>query len=202
MYKLPNNKDVKIEYLYKSLDSMTTSYKLFFLKAILDEIKNNNYEIEFEILVARMIENSWYIINEYKIDLGKMDKIEELINKLFNRNEIEKEYTKDELFKYILNNIDKGTVDYLMKYVVYRSIRPTFENSLEDIKDDVKQQKIIKELSKDNTEYIYRVDSINDKIIINPKWFNYIKNNEIDIDQWIWFNMIRFVIKRINSKNK
>ena len=47
MYKLPKDNVINVEYLYKALDNMTTSYKLFFIKSIIDEIKNNNYEIEF-----------------------------------------------------------------------------------------------------------------------------------------------------------
>lgn len=203
MYKLPKDNVVNVEYLYKTLDNMTTSYKLFFIKSIIDEIKNNNYEIEFKIIVARMIENSWYMINEYNISFGKMDRLNFLINNLFTIDEIKEKYTKDSLYKYILKRIDNETVDYLMKYVVYRVIRPTFENDLINIKKDAEQQKKIMELSENSSLSIYRVDNKNKKIIINQKWFEYIKNNEKDIDQWIWYNILEFVIRKVTSnKNK
>ncbi len=141
MYKLPKDNVINVEYLYKALDNMTTSYKLFFIKSIIDEIKNNNYEIEFKIIVARMIENSWYMINEYDINFGKMDRLNFLINNLFTIDEIKDKHTKDSLFKYILKRIDNETIDYLMKYVVYRVIRATFDNDLINIKKDSEQQK-------------------------------------------------------------
>ena len=203
MYKLPKDNVINVEYLYKALDNMTTSYKLFFIKSIIDEIKNNNYEIEFKIIVARMIENSWYMINEYDINFGKMDRLNFLINNLFTIDEIKDKHTKDSLFKYILKRIDNETVDYLMKYVVYRVIRPTFENDLINIKKDAEQQKKIMELSENSSLSIYRVDNKNKKIIINQKWFEYIKNNEKDIDQWIWYNILEFAIRKVTSnKNK
>ena len=203
MYKLPKDNVVNVEYLYKTLDNMTTSYKLFFIKSIIDEIKNNNYEIEFKIIVARMIENSWYMINEYDINFGKMDRLNFLINNLFTIDEIKDKHTKDSLFKYILKRIDNETVDYLMKYVVYRVIRPTFENDLINIRKDAEQQRKIMELSENSSLSIYRVDNKNKKIIINQKWFEYIKNNEKDIDQWIWYNILEFAIRKVNSnKNK
>ena len=203
MYKLPKDNVINVEYLYKALDNMTTSYKLFFIKSIIDEIKNNNYEIEFKIIVARMIENSWYMINEYDLNFGKMDRLNFLINNLFTIDELKDKYTKDSLFKYILKRIDNETVDYLMKYVVYRIIRPTFENDLINIKKDAEQQKKIMELSENSNLSIYRVDNKNKKIIINQKWFEYIKNNEKDIDQWIWYNILEFAIRKVTSnKNK
>lgn len=203
MYKLPKDNLINVEYLYRALDNMTTSYKLFFIKSIIDEIKNNNYEIEFKIIVARMIENSWYMINEYDISFGKMDRLNFLINNLFTIDEIKDKHTKDSLFKYILKRIDNETVDYLMKYVVYRVIRPTFENDLINIRKDAEQQKKIMELSENSSLSIYRVDNKNKKIIINQKWFEYIKNNEKDIDQWIWYNILEFAIKKVASnKNK
>lgn len=203
MYKLPKDNVINIEYLYKALDNMTTSYKLFFIKSIIDEIKNNNYEIEFKIIVARMIENSWYMINEYDINFGKMDRLNFLINNLFTIDEIKDKHTKDSLFKYILKRIDNETVDYLMKYVVYRVIRPTFENDLINIRKDAEQQRKIMELSENSSLSIYRVDNKNKKIIINQKWFEYIKNNEKDIDQWIWYNILEFAIRKVTSnKNK
>ena len=203
MYKLPKDNVINVEYLYKALDNMTTSYKLFFIKSIIDEIKNNNYEIEFKIIVARMIENSWYMINEYDLNFGKMDRLNFLINNLFTIDELKDKYTKDSLFKYILKRIDNETVDYLMKYVVYRVIRPTFENDLINIKKDAEQQKKIMELSENSSLSIYRVDNKNKKIIINQKWFEYIKNNEKDIDQWIWYNILEFSIRKVTSnKNK
>lgn len=203
MYKLPKDNVINVEYLYKALDNMTTSYKLFFIKSIIDEIKNNNYEIEFKIIVARMIENSWYMINEYDLNFGKMDRLNFLINNLFTIDELKDKYTKDSLFKYILKRIDNETVDYLMKYVIYRVIRPTFENDLINIKKDAEQQKKIMELSENSNLSIYRVDNKNKKIIINQKWFEYIKNNEKDIDQWIWYNILEFAIRKVTSnKNK
>lgn len=203
MYKLPKDNVINVEYLYKALDNMTTSYKLFFIKSIIDEIKNNNYEIEFKIIVARMIENSWYMINEYDINFGKMDRLNFLINNLFTIDEIKDKHTKDSLFKYILKRIDNETLDYLMKYVVYRVIRPTFENDLINIRKDAEQQRKIMELSENSSLSIYRVDNKNKKIIINQKWFEYIKNNEKDIDQWIWYNILEFAIRKVTSnKNK
>ena len=203
MYKLPKDNVINVEYLYKALDNMTTSYKLFFIKSIIDEIKNNNYEIEFKIIVARMIENSWYMINEYDLNFGKMDRLNFLINNLFTIDELKDKYTKDSLFKYILKRIDNETVDYLMKYVVYRVIRPTFENDLINIRKDAEQQRKIMELSENSSLSIYRVDNKNKKIIINQKWFEYIKNNEKDIDQWIWYNILEFAIRKVTSnKNK
>ena len=200
---MPKDNVINVEYLYKALDNMTTSYKLFFIKSIIDEIKNNNYEIEFKIIVARMIENSWYMINEYDLNFGKMDRLNFLINNLFTIDELKDKYTKDSLFKYILKRIDNETVDYLMKYVVYRVIRPTFENDLINIKKDAEQQKKIMELSENSNLSIYRVDNKNKKIIINQKWFEYIKNNEKDIDQWIWYNILEFAIRKVTSnKNK
>lgn len=203
MYKLPKDNVINVEYLYKALDNMTTSYKLFFIKSIIDEIKNNNYEIEFKIIVARMIENSWYMINEYDINFGKLDRMNFLINNLFTIDEIKDKYTKDSLFKYILKRIDNETIDYLMKYVVYRVIRATFDNDLINIKKDSEQQKKIMELSENSSLSIYRVDNKNKKIIINQNWFEYIKNNEKDIDQWIWYNILEFAIRKVTSnKNK
>ena len=90
---------------------------------------------------------------------------------------------------------------YILKYRSIHNVGISLDARYLYVADE--QQKKIMELSENSNLSIYRVDNKNKKIIINQKWFEYIKNNEKDIDQWIWYNILEFAIRKVTSnKNK
>ena len=128
-----NNKSIWFE---RMLDQgiMSTSYKAFWLKGIIEEvIHNNRSEIPFEAIVNRMIVNAWFPIVKFRLSFGYSDKLGETIDYIngtygfgseFKKEKLlwELEYSKELLKDRELNKRKKK----FFSLVPYRLISPFF----------------------------------------------------------------------------
>ncbi|MCD2501101.1 HNH endonuclease [Clostridium sp. NSJ-145] len=196
MNNLPKDDEVNITYLNEAFNSMNTSYKIFCFKAIYDEIILDNYCIDFKTLACRMIESVWYPLLKYKLNLGKQDQLQKIVNEINTKGTIKTNIESIKLLKILKQEVDDKLVDELLKYVIYRLIRPTFSKEIKNIKTDYAQQNAIMNLCENNFECIYRVDSKNRMIYVNSCWFKYIKRNQNIINGWMRYKLIEFLQKR------
>ena len=76
MIQIPQSEQVNTASLARLFDNKSESYKLFWFKAILHEVSRGRNEIPFRDLIERMIVDAWYMVSEYKLNLGPSDTLE------------------------------------------------------------------------------------------------------------------------------
>ena len=74
---LINEKNVK-----ELLSNKFNSYKIFWFKGIVEEVLNGNKEINFRDIIIRMICDSWNLLMNNNINLGKKDKLNGVIREI------------------------------------------------------------------------------------------------------------------------
>lgn len=77
--QLPGSQQVNTASLARIFDNKSESYKLFWFKAILHEVSQGKDEITFRTLIERMIVDAWYMVSEYRLDLGPSDTLEKTL---------------------------------------------------------------------------------------------------------------------------
>lgn len=201
--KLPYDNNLRINKLEKLLDEKVTvaSYKLFWFDAILKEIRVGNKEITFKRLACRMIATAWYPLVEFKLSFGVHDNLGEVINKIKNRYEINKNPKEEDLIEFLENKTDKEVekdILNLCNMVPYRLLSPFYENQLKGLDKSHKNRKIIN-LSNEDQGSLYKIDITDPsekRIIVNDLWAKYIESNERIIYGWIRYKLIFFLQKR------
>ncbi|MGD2085009.1 MAG: HNH endonuclease domain-containing protein [Candidatus Aminicenantes bacterium] len=180
-----------------NINKLTNSYKLYWFSAIFDEVRKKEVEISFKKIVFLMVTKCWYSIVSYRLNLGYMDNLNDLVSYLYERYHLKMDISKDQLFYFLENLEDKEfearVVDFF-RYVPYRLISP-FYPQIRGIDDHLKNKKI-EELSMTSDDAIYRIDSRAKKIIVNQNWFDYIYQNQIIISGWYYYKLIYFLQKR------
>ncbi|MBY0756356.1 HNH endonuclease [Clostridium sardiniense] len=201
--KLPYDNNLRINKLEKLLDEKVTvaSYKLFWLDAILKEIIKGNKEITFKKLACRMIATAWYPLVEFKLSFGVHDNLGEVVNKIKDRYEINKNPKEEDLIEFLESKTDKEVekdILNLCNMVPYRLLSPFYENQIKGLDKSQKNRKII-ELSNEDEGSLYKIDITDPsekRIIVNDLWAKYIESNERIIYGWIRYKLICFLQKR------
>ncbi|MFC2155432.1 HNH endonuclease domain-containing protein [Acidobacteriota bacterium] len=197
--KLPESETLSIPAFEQMLclKSMTNSYKLYWFAAVFDEIRKENVEMSFKKIVLTMIAKCWHSIVAYKLNLGFMDKLGDLVSYILRRYKLKKNMSPRDLFSFLENLLDTEfetrVVDFY-RYIPYRMISPFYKN-LRSLKDHEKNKKI-EELSRLNNDAIYRIHSGERKIVVNRNWFDYIYKNQIIINGWYSYKLVYFLQQR------
>lgn len=79
MLQIPYSEKLNTSSLSRLFDNKSESYKLFWFKAILHEIGKGRNAMTFRELIERMIVDAWYIVSEYKLNLGPADTLEKTV---------------------------------------------------------------------------------------------------------------------------
>jgi len=72
----PQHEHVNTVYLQRLFDNMSECYKLFWFQAICEAAFEGEESVTFDRLLNRMIANAWYMVSEYKLNLGPADTLE------------------------------------------------------------------------------------------------------------------------------
>ena len=77
--QLPYSEKLNTSSLARIFDNKSESYKLFWFKVILHEVGQGRSSIVFRDLIDRMIVDAWYMVSEYKLNLGPSDALERTV---------------------------------------------------------------------------------------------------------------------------
>ena len=180
--------------------NMVTSYKIYWFIGIYEEITlNSSKVISFDTIVSRMITNSWYTLIKYKLNFGFQDQLGKIVHYLNFKYNFGAEINKDKLYIQLTESeiIKKDKEFQTLKrnfynMVPYRLLSPFFRKQTMSLKDQAKNR-LIAELSKNDSKCFYAVDEQNKSIIINDNWIEYIKENQAVIDGWIKHKLILYL---------
>ena len=72
--QLPYSEELNIKYLGQLFRNTTECYKFFWFKAIVKKVTKGKLELTYEELVDEMIADAWYMVTEYHLNLGPIEK--------------------------------------------------------------------------------------------------------------------------------
>ena len=193
-----NNNDFENQ-IIRVFQSTTNSYKYYWWYSILHLIKEKKTKtLKLDEIAIQMIVFSWYPINYYKLSLGKQDQLSIIIRDLKKLYKLNDDIKEDDLFLFLNLNKEndkvKDVLNKLIRYVPFRFIRPWYQETI-GIKDGIVHQNIL--LLQNSKKHItpYFIDLINNEILLNSNWFDWLLSNLKIIESFTIFEMFKYVEK-------
>jgi len=198
--KLPEYKNLDTQHLQRLFDNMSECYKLFWFQAIVNAVKEGKELISYDDLVNEMIASAWYMVSEYKLNLGPADTLEALVRQAYNISGLKSSEKKEVVIATIKELKDKelNRMKQALTYnVPYRLQAPfmsdfkgkAWSGSKNDLADRINAY----------ANLIYRfnqISGLDSKIVIDSDWADYIRCNYEIITGWIQYNMILYLQRR------
>ena len=103
---IPHSEKLNTANLARLFDNKSESYKLFWFKAILHEVGLGRNEISFRELIERMIVDAWYMVSEYKLNLGPSDTLEKTVLHISENNRFLSTEKEDVILAYHIHRQD------------------------------------------------------------------------------------------------
>lgn len=197
---LPDQNNIDTIHLQRLFDNMSECYKLFWLQAIVEEVISGKQCISFDDLINNMIADAWYMVTEYKLNLGPQDTLENLVidvSKITKLKSSEKRETIISTIKACDDKLLKQRKQTLTYNVPYRLLAP-FMPTVKGHVWDVPKQELVNIINS-HENAIYQISSIaglQSTIWIRDSWAQYIKDNCEVIMGWIQLNMILYLQRR------
>lgn len=192
---------LELGYLSRLFDNMSECYKLFWFQAIVDQLTAGNLRPSFDDLINNMIADAWYMVSEYKLNLGPSDTLEALVHYTYQLSGLRSAEKKETVLKYLKNCTDKELLKRkktLSLYVPYRLQSPF----MPEFKGEKAWSASGKELGERINRhqhliyYFLYFSGLQTQIEISPEWEQYLVKNQEIIRGWIRFHMISYLQKR------
>ena len=196
----------------KMISKTQLSHKYYFFPVIVEAISEGKEEISFDEVAERMIVEAWYPVVEHHIHLGAYkdkkpnDWIEKSIYYIQNIIHAKAEIKADELIKKIRELETRGDSniveckEMITRYAPYRLLSP-FLNAKES--DFQIEEHIFKKIEEVNAQdsLPYTIDRtskklLGRKIVFDPEWSKFIKDNCLEILGWINNERLTYLQKR------
>ena len=177
---IPSSPQLNTASLARIFDNKSESYKLFWFKAILHKVGKGRNEMTFRELIERMIVDAWYMVSEYRLNLGPSDTLEKTVLYISEHENFLPTEKEETLLAYLRSSDDKQLKTYMRTLalnVPYRLQAPLMETpnskmwyKLDAITDYIN--------SRDGLIYsIVRDGQLDSRIIIAPLWMDYLRSN-------------------------
>jgi hypothetical protein len=197
---LPEYKNLDTQHLQRLFDNMSECYKLFWFQAIVDAVADGKEIISYDDLVNDMIANAWYMVSEYKLNLGPADTLEALVHyayKISGLKSSEKKEVIIEKLKEIKDPELKRRKQILTYNVPYRLQAPFMSDFKGDAWKGPKSDMARRINAYANLIYrFHNISGLDSTIQIDSDWAEYIRCNYEVIMGWIQYNTILYLQKR------
>ena len=221
MIYLPQYDKLDVRLLEKVLSdqNITLSYKLFWFKSILHFVVLGKKQLSFAELVNEMIATAWYMVAEYKLNLGYRDTLQKIVEYTSRKYNIPSNEPRKNLIDFLERTNDAELIamrKILYNYVPYRLLTPFYEEQLHQIPKNkaASKHQTIRALSFADERSLYRFmdpnesvknvlqqetgKTVHDKetITVNQIWFNYLRENQIIVSGWLNYKLINYLQKK------
>lgn len=198
--ELPYSEQVSINYLSKLFEKKSESYKLFWFQAIVNKVISGKQELTYSELVDEMIADAWYMVSEYKLNLGPSDNLEALIHYVKWISGMKTSEKKENIIRFLENCGDKKVREMkrILTYHVPYRIQAPFMQSLRGKEWDVSEKMLIEKINGERRliYYFAELSGIMTHIYIQPEWYSYLSENQEIIKGWIQYNLITYLQRR------
>lgn len=187
-------KPIDVKILQTVFDKKATSYKYFWMMAIISLAKENNQlSISFNDITIRMAALAWPIVFEDEIDLGTSDMMKKYLEEVVKKTKliigassrVVENYLKQH---YLSQGVDK-VLEPLMKNVPYRFLSPWMKYTTD-------AEVIEKSCTKDFNG-LYAIHS--KYIILDEEWWEYIDSHYLEICDFALRSFIEYAKKYNNN---
>ncbi len=197
--QIPYSEKLNTKKLARIFDNKSESYKLFWFKAILHEVALGRSEISFRELIERMIIDAWYMVSEFKLNLGPADTLEKTVLHIGENENFLPVEKEEVLLAYLRSSDDRelrSNMRVLSQNVPYRLQAPLIETP--DSKMWYKTTVITDYInSQDGVMYLIEHNgALDNRIIIGEDWMEYLQNNLGILIGWTDFNLITYLQRR------
>ena len=200
---LPYSDGLDIQYLSRIFDNMTECYKLFWFQAIVDAVVNGKETVSYDELINHMIVDAWYMVSEYRLNLGPKDTLEELVHYAYKLSGFKSCEKQLKILEFLQNCQDKELSS--MKIILTRNVpyrlqapfMPNFKGAAWNAAFD----NIAAQINKHPNLLYYFMsgNGLKRQIRFNKDWMDYILANQVIIKGWIQCNMILYLQRRNHS---
>jgi hypothetical protein len=118
-------------HLQRLFDNMSECYKLFWFKAIIESVMAGKNCISYNELIDIMIADAWYMVSEYRLNLGPADTLEAVVHHAYQVTGLKSSEKRDTIIAGIAASTDKGLLkmkQVLTYNVPYRLQAPFLPN--------------------------------------------------------------------------
>ena len=197
---LPYSEKLDIKHLSRLFDNMSECYKIFWFRAILESVIAGNQEVTFDELINNMIADAWYMVSEYKLNLGPKDNLEQLILSVSETTGLKSCEKRSKIITALRKSNDpilreKKTI---LTYNVPYRLQAPFMPSLKGDAWNVSKSRLAERINSEGG-LMYRfksIEGINSVIEIDDDWFEYLTTNREIISGWVYYNLISYLQKR------
>lgn len=197
---LPGCDNLDTIHLQRLFDNMSESYKLFWFRAIVDDVAEGKTLLKYDDIIDDMMANAWYMVTEYKLNLGPADTLEALVLDAQNKSGLKSSEKKEVVVSTIrqLNDKEiKKKKQALTLNVPYRLQAPFLSSVKGKAWDGPKQDLADRINLQAGIIYTFNaISGLDSTILVDDRWAEYIKRNYEIICGWIQFNLIVYLQRR------
>ncbi len=196
---LPESEGLSIQSLSRVFSDMSESYKIFWLRGILDIIKAGKTHATFDEIINHMVTDAWYMVSEYHLNLGPADTLEKLVLYTQEISGLKPSAKAQDVLAFLTTCSDttltryKSTLTLNVPYRFHAPFMPDFRGSAWNKTADV-----IGRVNGD-TNLIYRFGGgagLARTIEISNEWQKYFEINQAIVSGWLEYNLIIYLQRR------
>ena len=197
---LPAYKNLDTQHLQRLFDNMSECYKLFWFQAIVDAVADGKEIISYDDLVNDMIANAWYMVSEYKLNLGPADTLESLVHYAYTISGLKSSEKKEVIIETIKGLDDKelNRRKQILTYNVPYRLQAPFMSDFKGKAWAGPKSDLAKRINA-YANLLYRfhnISGLDSTIVVDKDWAEYIRYNYEIIMGWIQYNTILYLQRR------
>jgi hypothetical protein len=196
---LPRSDSLRVDKLTRIFDNMSESYKIFWFKALIEKTHEGKQTISYDEIIDCMIRDAWYMVTEYRLNLGPADTLEKLVRYAQEISGIKSAEKPDRVGAFLENCEDKELRKMkttLTRFVPYRLQAPFLVGINEHV---WKSREATIDFINGTEGAIYSVSrnsGLEATVEVSQGWLEYIERNYEIIMGWIEYNMIVYLQRR------
>ena len=198
--QLPHSDILDIAHFSRLFDNKSECYKLFWFQAIARKIKEGQKTITFETLIDEMISDAWYMVLEYRLNLGPNDALERVVHRLGEISNMKSCEKKDVVLEYVKTCKDKEVLAMkrTLSYNVPYRLQAPFMESMKGKEWNRSGENLAKRINQEQRlmYYFLQFSGLNTQIQIQEEWADYIDRNYEIIQGWVELNLIQYLQRR------
>ena len=197
---LPYSEKLDIQHFSRLFDNMSECYKLFWFQAIVDEVVVGKETATFETIIDSMIADAWYMVSEYRLNLGPNDTLEGLVHYAFSISGLKSNEKKENILNYLKNSNDpelirqKRILTLNVPYRLQAPFMPLFKGN--DWNAGTKELALRINQHDRLMYYFEAIQGLQSTLRFSPEWCAYICENQEIVRGWIRYNLINYLQRR------
>lgn len=187
--QLPYDDKVDTARLSSCFKNTSATYKFYWFLAILEVVETGKDRITKLELFSRMIANAWYTVNYFHVSFGQQDKIQDAVQFLKEKEQINIDERKENLIALLQHSSDKEIRTQLKHFdnnVPHKFLSPWLGTA---------DKNTIYTLSQHGQNYppyaLYK-----NELIVQPYWSDYFKRNSGILKDFCYWNLCLFLQSR------